>query len=140
MMSSESGSGSQSRLNDVVESGRARLRAVIENAEETVDTTLPRFREKLAALRERGFEDADRLGGYVTKGLAWAGSRLPRVPPALKDKLPSPEEVSGIWFDNLNRSVALQRKLTLEWIAALREGSPAEAEATRTAKRAPSAA
>ena len=142
MTSSETETGTHGRLNEVVESSRTRLRAVIENAEERVDATIPRLRERMASLRERAFEDADRLGGYVTEGLAWAGARLPHVDLPLSDKVPSAEEVAGIWFDNVGRAVDLQRKLTLEWIAALREANPSvtKAKATRAAKKARSAA
>ncbi len=142
MTLSETISSAEGRINEAVESSRTRLRAVVDTAEEGVEASIPRVRENIHILRERAFEDAQRVGGYVTEGLAWASGWLPKLSVPLPETAPSAEELAGIYFDNVGRALDLQRKLALEWIAALSHSKPAvaKAKATRAAKEARSAA
>jgi hypothetical protein len=120
MSLSETIASAEGRFHDVFESGRSRLRAVVDDAEKRVGERLPRLREQLDTWRDRSFEDAERIGGYVTDGLTWIGSRLPKVEMPFTTPFPSPEELVGSWFETNTRVLALQRKLSLAWIAALR--------------------
>jgi len=142
MSLSETIATAEGRIQEAVVTGRTRLRAVVGTAEERVEATLPRLREQLDVLRERSFEDAQRIGGYVTEGLTWLGGRLPKIELPFAEQVPSPEELAGSWFDTTGRALELQRKLTLEWIAALRQNPAAvsKAKANRPAKEARSAA
>jgi len=142
MTLSETISTAEGRINEAVESGRTRLRAVVDTAEEGVEASIPRVRENIQILRERAFEDAQRVGGYITEGLSWAAGWLPKVQLPLPETAPSAEELAGIYFDNVGRALDLQRKITLEWIAAIGNSKPAaaKAKATRAAKEARSAA
>jgi hypothetical protein len=120
MTLSETIASAEGRIHDVVESGRTRLHAVVDDAEKRVQASLPRLREQLDVWAERSFDDAERVGGYVTEGLNRIGARLPRVEMPFRSPWPEPEEVVGRWFDTTGRVLALQRKLALDWIAALR--------------------
>jgi hypothetical protein len=120
MTLSETLASAEGRIHDVVESGRTRLRAVVDDAEKRVQENLPRVREQLELWQDRSFEDAERIGGYVTQGLRRIGGRLPKIELPFSSRLPGPEELVIRWFDATNRAVALQRKLALDWIGAVR--------------------
>lgn len=129
MTLSETIATAEGRIHDVVENGRTRLRAVLGDAEQRVQASLPRLREQLELWQDRSFEDMERAGSYVTEGLSRIGARLPRIELPFASPFPEPEDLVGRWFDTTGRALSLQRKLTLEWIAALRtartrKGSP----------------
>ena len=120
MTLSETLASAEGRIHDVVEKGGTRLRAVVGDAEKRVDASLPRVRERLELWQDHRFEDAERIGGYVTQGLRRIGGRLPKIELPFAARWPEPEELVTRWFDTTSRAVALQRKLALDWIAALR--------------------
>jgi hypothetical protein len=119
MTLSETISTAEGRISEAVETGRSRLRAVVDTAEESVEATLPRLREQLVVWRERSFEDAERVGGYVTDALTWVAGRLPTVRLPFASQLPSVEDVANTYFETAGRVLATHRKLTLDWIGAL---------------------
>ena len=132
MSLSETMATAEDRIHDVVESGRTRIRAVVGDAEKRVEASLPRVREQLDLWRERGFDDAERFGGYVTEGLTWLGARLPKVELPIASPLPRPEEVVDSWFETSARVLTLQHKLALDWIHALRAARSARSCATKS--------
>jgi hypothetical protein len=137
MSLSETIATAEGRIQEVVENGRTRLRAVADDAERRVEASMPRMREQLDTWRDRGFEDAERVGGYVTEGLSRIGARLPKVELPFAGPLPTPEELVDRWFDTSSRALALQRKLALAWIAALKtrrkKGERSQDESVRSA-------
>ncbi len=120
MTSSETLATAEGRFRDVIEKGRTRLRAVVDDAERRMQARLPDLHEQLELWQERSFEDAERLGSYVTDRLSDLAARLPRVELPFPGPWPEPEVLVERWFDTTQRMLTLQRKLTLDWIAALR--------------------
>ena len=145
MSLSETISSAEGRISEAVENGRLRLRAVVDSAEEGVEATLPRLRDALNVARERSFEDAERLGGYVTEALTWVGGHLPTVSFPLTQKLPTAEEVATSYFETAGRVLDTQRKLVFDWIGAIKADGitdmdrPTKAKPVRAKKEAAAA-
>lgn len=123
----------RTKVNDAIDSGRSRLRAVIDDAveatEENVEQGSSVFMEQAEVWRERSLEDLARFNGAFVDAAKAVSERLPRRELPLAGKLPAPEQVITDSFDYLIDLAKLQKKFGLDLVEAFRAPAPATKKA-----------
>ncbi|MEO1063507.1 MAG: hypothetical protein AAFZ07_18990 [Actinomycetota bacterium] len=134
----------RTRVNDAFETGRDRLKAVVDDAveatEDSVESGTSTFMEQVAIWRERSLEDLGRFNTMFVDGTRSVAERMPRRELPVLDKLPKPEQVVTDSFDYAIELAKLQKRFSLDLIDALRATAPAQETKKATKKAAVKAA
>ena len=129
----------RARVSDAFDTGRTRLKAVVDDAveatEDSVESGTSTLMEQTKIWRERAIDDLGRLNGAIVDAAAQLAERLPRTELPVIDKLPTPEQVITDGFDYAIELAKLQQQFGLDLVKAFRSAAPAP-EAKKSSKKA----
>lgn len=128
----------RARVNDAFDTGRNRLKAVVDDAveatEDSVESGTSTFMEQAGIWRERSIEDLGRFNTMVVDAARSVAERMPRAELPVLDKLPKPEQVITDSFDYAIELAKVQKRFSLDLVDALRATAPAQ-EAKKSSKK-----
>ena len=129
----------RARVNDAFDTGRTRLRSVVDDAveatEDSVESGTSTFMEQANVWRERSIEDLGRFNTAVVDAARSVAERMPRTELPVIDKLPTPEQVITDSFDYAIELAKLQKQFSLDLVGALRTATPAKESKKSTSKK-----
>ncbi|MEM9037393.1 MAG: hypothetical protein AAGA99_23400 [Actinomycetota bacterium] len=133
----------RAKVNEAFDNGRARLKAVADDAVEVteggVEQATSTLMEQVKIWRERSLDDLGRFNTIVVDATTSVAKRVPRAELPFSGKLPAADQLIGDGFDYAIALAKLQKQFALDLVAAAQTEAPAEKKASNK-KAAPKAA